>query len=64
MISRRCCCACVAVLFASLCAWPMGPMETPLRAQGPDIGTEAQRESGKILYIKYCVAVPRREGGR
>ena len=30
------------------------PMETPLRAQGPDIGTEAQRESGKALYGKYC----------
>ena len=35
-----------------------------MRAQGPDIGTEAQRESGKTLYLKYCVAMPRREGGR
>ena len=26
-----------------------------MRAQGPDIGTEAQRESGKTLYLKYCV---------
>ena len=32
-----------------------GPAGTPLRAQGPDIGTEAQRESGKTLYLKYCV---------
>ena len=32
-----------------------GPtMETQLRAQGPDIGTEAQRESGKTLYLKNC----------
>jgi cytochrome c len=26
----------------------------PARAAGPDIGTEAQRESGKKLYLKYC----------
>ena len=25
-----------------------------VRAQGPDLGTEAQRESGKKLYLKYC----------
>ena len=25
-----------------------------VRAQGPDVGTEAQRESGKKLYLKYC----------
>jgi DMSO reductase family type II enzyme heme b subunit len=25
-----------------------------VRAQGPDLGTEAQRESGKTLYVKYC----------
>jgi mono/diheme cytochrome c family protein len=25
-----------------------------VRAQGPDVGTEAQRESGKQLYLKYC----------
>ena len=25
-----------------------------LRAQGPDLGTDAQRESGKNLYLKYC----------
>ena len=26
-----------------------------MRAQGPDLGTDAQRESGKTLYLKYCV---------
>jgi mono/diheme cytochrome c family protein len=26
-----------------------------VRAQGPDVGTEAQRESGKQLYLKNCV---------
>ena len=47
--------ACVAVLFVSLLyARTMGPAELQLRAQGPDIGTEAQRESGKQLYLKYC----------
>ena len=25
-----------------------------VRAQAPDVGTEAQRESGKALYLKYC----------
>ena len=25
-----------------------------VEAQGPDVGTEAQRESGKNLYLKYC----------
>ena len=37
-----------------MCAGPTGPIETPLRAQGPDVGTEAQRESGKTLYLKNC----------
>ena len=46
--------ASVAVLVAALCASATGPMETPLRAQGPDVGTEAQRESGKALYLKNC----------
>ncbi len=55
MISRLKSRACVAVLFASLCAWPMGPTGTQLRAQGPDVGTDAQRESGKTLYLNYCV---------
>jgi mono/diheme cytochrome c family protein len=41
---------CVAVLLASLGVRTMGSV----RAQGPDVGTEAQRESGKNLYLKYC----------
>ena len=45
---------CAAVLFTALCAATMGPREIPLRAQGPDIGTDAQRESGKNLYLKNC----------
>ena len=39
----------IAVLIAVLCIVPMGLV----RAQGPDVGTEAQRESGKNLYLKY-----------
>ena len=41
---------CLAVLVALLCAAPTGL----LRAQGPDVGTDAQRESGKTLYLKNC----------
>lgn len=41
---------CLALLMTLLCAAPTGPV----RAQGPDVGTEAQRESGKALYLKYC----------
>jgi len=41
---------CVALLAAVLFAAPTGTV----RAQGPDIGTDAQRESGKVLYGKYC----------
>jgi len=40
----------VAVLIASL----GGAMTGLVRAQGPDLGTEAQRESGRTLYLKYC----------
>ena len=41
---------CLAVLVASLWAVPAGPV----RAQSPDVGTDAQREAGKVLYLKYC----------
>jgi mono/diheme cytochrome c family protein len=41
---------CVAVLIVVLGAPRMGRVH----AQGPDVGTEAQRESGKQLYLKYC----------
>jgi mono/diheme cytochrome c family protein len=50
MTARVIACGCVAVLFASLCA----ETTVSVRAQNPDIGTEAQRESGKVLYAKYC----------
>jgi mono/diheme cytochrome c family protein len=40
----------LAALIVLLCAGPAGL----LRAQAPDVGTEAQRESGKVLYLKYC----------
>jgi mono/diheme cytochrome c family protein len=54
---------CVAVLFAALCVGTTRPVRTSavgglvvasVQAQGPDLGTEAQRESGKNLYLKYC----------
>jgi mono/diheme cytochrome c family protein len=41
---------CLAVVISSSTAMPAGPV----RAQGPDLGTDAQRESGKLLYAKYC----------
>ena len=40
----------LAVLVVVLSTAPTGTV----RAQGPDLGTEAQRESGKALYLKYC----------
>ena len=40
----------VAFLIALLVAAPLGSV----RAQGPDLGTDAQRESGKKTYVKYC----------
>src|SRR5258706_6504145 len=43
-------CAYLAVVIVSLCGAPGGSM----RAAAPDIGTEAQRESGKKLYLHYC----------
>jgi cytochrome c len=42
--------ACLTVLIASLCAAPSGSV----RAQAPDVGTAAQRESGKQVYLKFC----------
>ena len=41
---------CAALLIAMLSAVSTGPV----RAQAPDLGTDAQRESGKKLYGKYC----------
>ncbi len=44
--------ACFAALVTWLCAGIMGSVRP--QGQGPDVGTEAQRESGKNLYLKYC----------
>ncbi len=49
LIDARSSLAALTVAIA-LCAAPAGLV----RAQGPDVGTEAQRESGKRLYLKYC----------
>ena len=48
LISR----GCVALLFALWCVGigTVGPVHT----QGPDVGTEAQREAGKTVYVKNC----------
>lgn len=54
-ISRLASLACAVFLFAAMYTWLTGPTGTELRAQGPDLGTDAQRESGKGLYLKYCV---------
>ena len=42
--------ACLVVLIASLCAALTGSA----RVAAQDVGTEAQRESGKNLYLKFC----------
>ena len=41
---------CLALLIASLSTAPMGSARTAAQ----DVGTDAQRESGKKLYLKYC----------
>jgi mono/diheme cytochrome c family protein len=46
---------CVTFLLALLNAWPTAPTAVQVRAQGTDVGTDAQREAGKTLYAKYCV---------
>ena len=46
---------CLAFLVVSWSAEPAGLVPAgSVRAQGPDLGTDAQRESGKTLYLKYC----------
>jgi cytochrome c len=55
---------CFALLIAWLCAVSLGWLREPalsdavvvgVQAQeGPDVGTEAQREAGKALYLKNC----------
>ena len=55
--------ACVALLIALLYTAQAGSARAlalsdatvvGVEAQGPDVGTDAQRESGKTLYLKYC----------
>ena len=41
---------CFAVLIASLCAVPMGSVHVAAQ----DVGTEAERESGRALYLRNC----------
>jgi mono/diheme cytochrome c family protein len=41
---------CIAVLIASSSAAPTGSIS----AAAQDVGTDAQRESGKKLYLRYC----------
>jgi cytochrome c len=50
LIGARSSLAALAVLIASLCAALAGSA----RVAAQDVGTEAQRESGKKLYLKYC----------
>jgi mono/diheme cytochrome c family protein len=50
LIGPRSCVAALALLTIALCAVTMGSVG----AQGPDLGTDAQRASGKTLYDKNC----------
>jgi mono/diheme cytochrome c family protein len=50
MTSRVIARACAVVVIGSWCAAPAGS----IRVSAQDVGTEAQRESGKALYLKYC----------
>ena len=54
-IGARTCLAAIAIWCVTLllCSLPDAPAGS-VRAQGPDVGTEAQRESGKQLYLKFC----------
>jgi mono/diheme cytochrome c family protein len=42
-----------AFLLVGILLFGVATMEL-VRAQGPDVGSEAQRESGKQLYLRYC----------
>jgi len=50
MTARLISLGCVTLSVALVCAIRI----PPVRAQGPDVGTDAQRASGKTLYLKYC----------
>ncbi len=43
-----------AASLAFLVAWLCVAPTASLRAQAPDVGTPAQRDAGKKLYLKYC----------
>jgi len=54
---------CFAILIAWLCAVVLTSVRAPVlsdaiavgvEAQGPDVGTEAQREAGRAVYVKNC----------
>ena len=55
-IGTRSCLAAFAVLIASLSAAPTEPAGAAAvgAPEAQDVGTEAQRESGKQLYLKFC----------
>jgi mono/diheme cytochrome c family protein len=44
----------VSAAVAALLALSGASKVVVLRAQGPDLGTDAQRDAGKALYLKYC----------
>jgi mono/diheme cytochrome c family protein len=48
LVARACCGALIAVWCVALAG------SRGARAAAPDVGTEAQRESGKKLYLHYC----------
>src|SRR6218665_1512752 len=50
MTTRLITSGCIAGVIGLLWVAPM----RSVRAQGPDVGTEAQRAAGKQLYGKYC----------
>jgi mono/diheme cytochrome c family protein len=50
MISRLALHSCILTLLV----WSGVQQTGVVRAQGPDLGTEAQREAGKNTYVKYC----------
>jgi mono/diheme cytochrome c family protein len=43
-----------AASLAALIGWLCVAPAAPVHAQAPDVGTPAQRDAGKKLYLKYC----------
>ena len=48
--AHACLATAAAALIAALCVVP----SRSVRAAGPDVGTDAQRQAGRTLYLKYC----------